>query len=104
MRNVEALRKGDWERMGTLINGYWDDREFFEEGVTPDFARRFRLGLAPLSFGTALCGSGHGGYMMVVPRPGEREAILKYLASNGVAHEQILDFQVSAEGLVVAVD
>lgn len=97
----EALRTDDWERMGALISGYWDDREFFEEGVTPDFARRFRSELAPLSYGTALCGSGHGGYMMVVPRPAQRDAILECLARCGVTNDRILDFDVSAEGLVV---
>ncbi|OPZ74170.1 MAG: hypothetical protein BWY79_02153 [Actinobacteria bacterium ADurb.Bin444] len=41
---------------------------------------------------------------MVVPRPGEREAILEYLSRSGVTADQILDFEVSDEGLVVAVD
>ena len=101
---AEALRNDDWEKMGHLITDYWDDREFFEHDVTPDFARKLRVDLAAWSHGTALCGSGHGGYMMVVPRPGEREVILEYLAQNGIDGEQILEFTVTQNGLAVEAD
>jgi galactokinase/mevalonate kinase-like predicted kinase len=96
---TDALIDGDWEKLGALIGEYWDDREFFEPGVTPDFAARFRGELAPLSYGTALCGSGYGGFMMVVPRAGRRETVLQYLAEAGVAPTQILDFEVVDRGL-----
>ena len=96
---AEALQENDWETMGHLINSYWNDREFFEEDVTPDFARKFREDLAPMSYGTALCGSGHGGYMMVVPRPGQRQAVLDYIAQSGVEESGILEFEVIHDGI-----
>jgi galactokinase/mevalonate kinase-like predicted kinase len=96
---ADALATGNWEDLGRLINEYWDDREHFEEGVTPDFAQRFRADLARWSHGTALCGSGHGGYMMVVPRSGQRPSIMGYLGAHGVSEEQVLDFEITSDGL-----
>jgi len=101
---AEALHNDDWDKMGKFINDYWNDREFFEPGVTPDYVRKFRVELAPWTYGTALCGSGHGGYMMIVPQPGKSDAIETYLADNGIAGEQILDFEVSRDGLQVTTD
>jgi galactokinase/mevalonate kinase-like predicted kinase len=98
---AEALSHGDWERLGRLIHEYWDDREYFEEGVTPEYAQRLRRDLAEWCFGTALCGSGHGGYMMAVLRSGARDRVLEYLAARQITQEQVLGFAVSPEGSVV---
>lgn len=96
---AEALQNGDWEHLGLMMAEYWDDREYFEEEVTPDAARRFRKDLSDLTYGTALCGSGHGGYMMAVARPGKMDQILAYLASQGISGEQVLDFAVAEDGI-----
>ena len=101
---ADALRDGDWPALGLLIGEYWDDREYFEEGVTPDFAQRFRDELAPLSYGTALCGSGRGGYMVVVLREGMREAVLTTLAELGVSGSDVLDFEVIQDAMHMAVE
>jgi len=99
----EALESGDWQTLGGLIQAYWDDREYFEEGVTPDNARRFRAELAQWCHGTALCGSGYGGYMMAVTRQGRRNAVLGYLARSGIPQDQVLDFEVCQEDTVIEV-
>lgn len=96
---AEALQEGDWERLGHLLGEYWDDREYFEEGVTPDFAQRFRSSLADLTYGTALCGSGHGGYMMAIARPGKRQEILAHLTAEGISGDQVLDLDIADSGI-----
>ena len=101
---AHALQNGDWQQLGALLQEYWDDREYFEPGVTPDLVREYRTELAPWSYGSALCGSGYGGYMMVVLRPGQRDAVLGYLAQSGIGPEQVLDFEVSPDGLSVEVE
>jgi galactokinase/mevalonate kinase-like predicted kinase len=99
----EALLTGDWRRLGDLVSQYWEDRESFEEGVMPEGARRLRGQLRPYSYGAALCGGGHGGYMMVILRPGMRDAALRHLSSSGVRADQVLDYRLTDEGLLVEV-
>jgi len=99
----EALERGDWEALGGLVQAYWDDREYFEPGVTPENARRFRAELVQWCHGTALCGSGYGGYMMAVTRQGMRDSVLAYLAGNGIPQSEVLDFGISQEGALVEV-
>ncbi|NPV45582.1 MAG: NTP transferase domain-containing protein [Armatimonadetes bacterium] len=101
---AKALHRGDWKTMGNLVSEYWDDREYFEEGVTPDSAAIHRERLKLWSHGTALCGSGHGGYMMVVLREGCREDVTRYLRSCGVQPEDILDFEIAEHGIQSHVD
>jgi D-glycero-alpha-D-manno-heptose-7-phosphate kinase len=97
----DALLTGDWQRLGELVSDYWEDRESFEEGVTPEHAGKLRRQLQPYSYGTALCGGGHGGYMMVILRRGAREAALRYLSSQGIKADQVLDYRLTGEGLRV---
>jgi len=98
---AEALCSGDWETLGHLIGEYWDDREYFEEGVTPPNVREYREDLRRWCHGTALCGSGRGGFMMAVLKPSARDAVLDYLSRRGIPSEAVLDYEVSAGGLEV---
>ncbi|HJN17469.1 MAG TPA: NTP transferase domain-containing protein [Armatimonadota bacterium] len=98
---ADCLEGGEWERLGELLGRYWDDRESFEPGVTPEPAATFRRELEPWTYGTALAGSGHGGYMIAVLKPGARGAVIDYLASQGIGVDQVLAFSPSEKGISV---
>ncbi|XP_054711046.1 L-fucose kinase-like [Uloborus diversus] len=89
MQMKEALQKGDLEKVGHLMNTYWEQKKILAPGCEPANVKRIMDLLRPLCFGQLLVGAGGGGFMCILTQEENALEIVRTRLSSLMENSKI---------------
>jgi fucokinase len=95
-----ALREGDWERLGGLLDRHWELNQVLDPNTTNPCIDRLLAGVRPFVYGAKLAGAGGGGFLILVARNPQaarhaREFLARDCAAAGGA---VYDAEIARTG------
>ena len=101
---ADALRQGDYPRLGQLATRYWEYRCILDPDATNEALRQlFRSPVSELHEGGMLTGAGGGGFALLIAREGEedslRECLSKMKDQRAYAGSAVVDYRLNRTGL-----
>ncbi|KAM9301554.1 L-fucose kinase [Gastrophryne carolinensis] len=93
MQNVDALvsnaelcatafRTGDLQLLGRCLSSYWLQKKVMAPGCEPLAVRRIMDTLEPHTHGQSLAGAGGGGFLYVLTKQAEQQAVIRSLLES----------------------
>jgi galactokinase/mevalonate kinase-like predicted kinase len=103
-RMVDALRAGDYAKLGQMASRYWALRCILDpEATNPAIQQLFESPVAELIEGGTLTGAGGGGFGLLIAREGEEDSLRgclnKLKDQRAYARSAVVDYQLNATGL-----
>ena len=101
---VEALRAGEFSRLGQMTSRYWQLRCILDpEATNSAIQLLFTSPVADLTEGGTLTGAGGGGFGLLIAREGEeetlRECLKKLKDQRAYTRSSVVDYRLDARGL-----
>lgn len=94
---VSSLEKGDWEKLGELLDEAWENKKKSNPAVTSeriDYLYNLAKGQGVL--GGKIMGAGGEGHMFFICSPKKKAGVIKALASEGAKE---VKFEIDEQGL-----
>lgn len=90
---------GSLSRLGTCINGYWQQKKVMAAGCEPAAVRLMMNALRPLAVGQSLAGAGGGGFLfLLTSEPMQKERVRQVLCNMQVTNWRGLGIGMQGNG------
>lgn len=94
-----ALRNGDINDFGSLLDDHWTMKKYITGSMTNSkIDELYELGLMNGAIGGKVCGAGGGGFLLFCVKEGKRKALITAMQNRGLKY---MDFRFEFEGCKV---
>ncbi|XP_023244220.1 L-fucose kinase-like isoform X3 [Centruroides sculpturatus] len=94
-RMFEAFHSGDLEKIGHLMNVYWEQKQWLAPGSRPDLVGNMTDKLQSLAYGQCLVGAGGGGFLCLLTKRPHQADTIKGIISQIKGTEKVEIWRVS---------
>ena len=99
----DAIQRGDFALMGTLIAKTWRQNKMLDSGTNPEAVENIIREIDDYCYGYKLPGAGGGGYLYMIAKDPEAAARIKCILSrNSNTSARFVDMSLSATGLQIS--
>lgn len=99
---AEAMRGGDWDYLGRLIDRHWHLNQLLDPHTTNKPINRLLQNARPYLSGAKLAGAGGGGFMIMLASDPEAATELRRRLPIWEPAGKVHEFRISAEGVRVS--
>ena len=95
-----AMREGDWDHLGTLLNRQWELNLLLDPNTTNAPINRLLEQVRPFIRGVKLAGAGGGGFLILLARsPAASQDLREFLSHGNLTDGAIYQCQIADQGL-----
>jgi len=99
---AHAMRAGEWERLGELIDRHWRLNQVLDPHTTNAPINALLESIRPLLAGAKLAGAGGGGFLLLLAKsPSAAHELRRKLAAGGASAGALYEYRIARDGLRV---
>lgn len=105
MEMAYAMREGDWDHLGWLMNRHWELNQALDPHTTNAPISALLDAARPYIRGAKLAGAGGGGFLILLAKDAERaQRLREELARQGGPESKVCRWRIAGEGMRVSAD
>jgi fucokinase len=105
MEMAYAMREGDWDHLGWLMNRHWELNQVLDPHTTNAPISALLDASRPYIRGAKLAGAGGGGFLILLAKDVERaQRLREELARQGGPESKVCRWRIAEEGMRVSAD